>query len=183
VRISADGVVKEGYGSSKIRRQRESKEIIDLGNDIKAACTQALKKSAAHFGAGLHLCQDTDALDAGTATHEAVSGAESHAQYSNAGRQHTQQHQPQQQNQPYNTAQHTNSAPPDQRSISTGRLSGKQHAYLLKLAQGQGMSKRELSNYCQQRYGVVLDFLSRQDASALIDQLRQGNVPYTGDAA
>ncbi|MBD1401894.1 Rad52/Rad22 family DNA repair protein [Pelovirga terrestris] len=39
VRISANGIVKEGYGSSQITRHRDSGEIVDLGSNIKASCT------------------------------------------------------------------------------------------------------------------------------------------------
>ena len=53
--LSAGGVVKSAFGGSKITRARESKEMISLADDLKAAATDALKKAATLLGVGLHL--------------------------------------------------------------------------------------------------------------------------------
>jgi len=59
-RLSACGVTKEQFGSSEIRRRPEGREAIDIGNDLKAAASDALKKCASLMGVGLYL-QDKDA--------------------------------------------------------------------------------------------------------------------------
>lgn len=59
-RLSACGVTKEQFGSSEIKRRRETREVIDIGNDLKAAASDALKKCASLMGVGLYL-QDKEA--------------------------------------------------------------------------------------------------------------------------
>lgn len=43
-------VVKEQFGRADIKFKRDSKEMVDYGNDLKAATTDALKKCAAELG-------------------------------------------------------------------------------------------------------------------------------------
>ncbi len=54
-KLSAEGVVKMQFGVAQITRDKESKQIISLGDDVKAAGTDALKKCATFLGVGLHL--------------------------------------------------------------------------------------------------------------------------------
>ncbi len=54
-KLSAEGVVKMQFGVAQITRDSETKEIISLGDDVKAAGTDALKKCATFLGVGLHL--------------------------------------------------------------------------------------------------------------------------------
>ena len=51
-----------------------------------------------------------------------------------------------------------------------GRLSSKQHSYLLTLSRGHGLTRREVDALCIERFGVVLDHLSRSEASLLIEE-------------
>lgn len=48
-------VVKEQWGGASIKRYSSTKTIISLGDDIKAATTDSLKKCASLLGIGLHL--------------------------------------------------------------------------------------------------------------------------------
>jgi len=52
-----------------------------------------------------------------------------------------------------------------------GRLTSKQHSFLLKLAKERGMTKKELNDRCVETYGSVTDFLTRQNASSLIENM------------
>jgi hypothetical protein len=52
-----------------------------------------------------------------------------------------------------------------------GRLSSKQHQYILKLGQEQGLTKTELNKQCKEKFGSVVDFISKADASSLINEL------------
>lgn len=63
-----------------------------------------------------------------------------------------------------------NSEKPPSRE-GNGRLTGKQHSYILDLMQQKGITSSELNNHCTKAFGVVLDYLSRVDASALIEEL------------
>jgi hypothetical protein len=52
-----------------------------------------------------------------------------------------------------------------------GRLTSKQHSFLLKLANEKGLTKKELNDQCVETYGAVVDFLTRQNASSLIENM------------
>ena len=54
-KLSADGVSKCQFGCSSITTNSKTGEIISLGDDWKAACSDAMKKTASLFGIGLHL--------------------------------------------------------------------------------------------------------------------------------
>lgn len=48
-------VIKTAFGSQQIKRYEQSGQVISLGDDLKAAASDALKKSATMLGVGLHL--------------------------------------------------------------------------------------------------------------------------------
>jgi hypothetical protein len=54
-RLTAEGIVKTQFGASQVTRDRETKGLVSLGDDLKAAATDALKKCATFLGVGLHL--------------------------------------------------------------------------------------------------------------------------------
>jgi len=51
------------------------------------------------------------------------------------------------------------------------RITAKQHKYILNLCLERGTSKKELNKHCLKAFGVSVDYLSRADASSLIDQM------------
>ncbi len=53
--LDAGGVVKHGFGNSTVTRSKDSGEPVSIGDDIKAAASDALKKAATLFGVGLEL--------------------------------------------------------------------------------------------------------------------------------
>jgi hypothetical protein len=54
-KLTAAGIVKMQFGASQVTRDRQTKALISLGDDLKAAATDALKKCATFLGVGLHL--------------------------------------------------------------------------------------------------------------------------------
>jgi Rad52/22 family double-strand break repair protein len=54
-RLSADGITKMAFGGSQVTRERESGALISISDDLKAACTDSMKKCATFLGVGLHL--------------------------------------------------------------------------------------------------------------------------------
>ncbi len=54
-KLTADGIVKMSFGCTVITKNSETKEIVSIGDDLKAAATDALKKAASFLGVGLHL--------------------------------------------------------------------------------------------------------------------------------
>ena len=57
------------------------------------------------------------------------------------------------------------------------RLSRKQHSYIQTLARERGMDRGALEQMSRDRFGKVSSYISVKDASALIDELRQGGSP------
>jgi hypothetical protein len=71
---------------------------------------------------------------------------------------------------------HGNNHPDEDNGNNSGyadskRITAKQHKYILNLSLERGKSKKELNNYCLKAFGVSVDYLSRADASSLIDQM------------
>ncbi len=60
-KLSTEGIIKMAFGSKDIAKKKDNKEIISLGDDLKAASTDALKKAATLLGVGLHLYYDDPA--------------------------------------------------------------------------------------------------------------------------
>jgi len=52
------------------------------------------------------------------------------------------------------------------------RITGKQYKFIMDLMKNSGITKRDLNAHCVETYGSVLDHISRNDASSLIDWLR-----------
>lgn len=57
MRADIDGrtVVRQQFGSQKIKRSRNTGVALDLGFDLKGAATDAMKKCASWLGVGLYL--------------------------------------------------------------------------------------------------------------------------------
>src|SRR5439155_11548300 len=49
-RLSADGITKMQFGVSQVTREKGSGALVSLGDDLKAAATDALKKCATFLG-------------------------------------------------------------------------------------------------------------------------------------
>src|SRR5215468_1169575 len=62
-KLTLQGISKSQFGKSRITRGKKDNSIISLGDDLKAAATDCLKKCATLFGVGLHLYFDAPASD------------------------------------------------------------------------------------------------------------------------
>src|SRR5262252_5081736 len=67
-KLTAQGVSKSQFGKSRITRSKKDNSIISLGDDLKAAATDCLKKCATLFGVGLHLYFDAPGAPNGNGT-------------------------------------------------------------------------------------------------------------------
>jgi len=56
---------------------------------------------------------------------------------------------------------------------SGSRLSNKQLVFIMRLANGRGLTKKDLDAHCINVFGVATDFLSKKEASAIIDELNK----------
>ncbi|MBW1861332.1 MAG: hypothetical protein JRJ02_03030 [Deltaproteobacteria bacterium] len=52
-----------------------------------------------------------------------------------------------------------------------GRLTSKQYKFIIKLSNEKGMTRKELNARCLEAFGVASDYLSKADASNLIEEL------------
>src|SRR5436309_4172167 len=62
-KLTAQGIAKCQFGKSKITRTKETKAEVSIGDDLKAATTDSIKKCATLFGVGLHLYFENGAAD------------------------------------------------------------------------------------------------------------------------
>jgi hypothetical protein len=153
--LKAGDVVKTQFGSSRITRARESGEPISLADDFKAAATDSIKKCASLLGVGLHLYNGGKQAADRKSNH-----TQNQRSYSNQGRAT---------NHPDNRSR--SNKPDNGNGSGNGRLSGKQYKYIMRLNEDLGRSKADLDAHCLEGFGMVAQYLSKTDASALIDHL------------
>jgi hypothetical protein len=55
-------IVRDGFGGQKIKRTKTG-DIVDLGDEMKGAVSDALKKAAQTLGVGLYLARSEEAMD------------------------------------------------------------------------------------------------------------------------
>ena len=147
-KLIAGDVIKTQFGSSRITRARESGDMISLADDLKAAATDALKKAATLLGVGLHLYSGAKPAN--------PNPTQSHTNHTR----------------PANAGNGGNGSGNRQGNNGNGRISAKQHKFILDLMKEAGMTKSQLNHHCTETYGSVLDYINRSDASSLIDYLR-----------
>lgn len=158
-KLSADGVVKMQFGSTQITRDRDSKAIISIGDDLKAAATDALKKCATFLGVGLHLYGERSARQAGRENGAGQSqGTAARRTSRDAGTK-----------KPEPTNGH---AEQPNGSNGNGRLNNIQHSTILTTAKRRGLSQIELNQESLKRYGVQVPYLTYQNADDFIQHLQ-----------
>lgn len=74
--LSTNGVSKTQFGKSKITRSKVDQALVSLGDDLKAAASDSLKKCATLLGVGLHLYLENrkHRTEAGNGSEERASG-------------------------------------------------------------------------------------------------------------
>jgi len=147
--LKAGNVVKTQFGSSRITRARESGEIISLADDLKAAATDALKKSATLLGVGLHLYSQKEHRPAPKPDFPPRSNG------GNGG----------------NSSKGGNGGNGSKGGNGNGRLTANQYKYILDLNEERGGTQKELDQRCLGAFGTVVQHLSRTDASSLIQEM------------
>ena len=179
--LKAGSVVKNQFGSSQITRAKETKNIISLSDDLKAAATDCIKKAATLFGVGLHLYNNNQ-TDHGSRRNiqSRNNGGNGSNPYrgngngnGNGNGQSRTNGKPFQSN--YSSAGgNKNDTTPGENGSNgngNGRLTSRQYNYIMRLCDESGRNKPTLDDYCVNAYGVVAQHLSKIDASALINQL------------
>jgi len=149
VQISAAGVTKQDVGGASIQRSRDTGEVIALADAVKSAVSDGLKRTARLFGIGLAMY--------GGGTKE-----KSPQKVSNNGNGYA--------------MGISTPAPSNGNGNGNGnghsRLTSRQHSYIKSLASEQGINDTELDKMSLEKFGKKLSFVSKNDASALIDEMQ-----------
>jgi hypothetical protein len=148
-KLTAQGVAKSQFGKSRITRAKRDNSIISLGDDLKAAATDCLKKCATLFGVGLHL------YFGGTP----AGNGNGHANGNGNGNG--------------NGAHHSNGT--EGNGSGTGRLTARQLSTIFSLAKSREWSNKQVRDFSQEMFGKMPDFLDKREASAVIQHLQGGH--------
>jgi hypothetical protein len=144
-KLTAQGVSKSQFGKSRITRSRKDNAILSLGDDLKAAATDCLKKCATLFGVGLHLYFDAPTTGNGSDhSYDVADRNGLHAVGSNGN------------------------------GSDVGRLTAKQLSAIFSLAKTRGWSNKQVRDFSQEMFGKLPDFLNKKDASEVIQHLQGG---------
>ena len=151
-KLTAEGVTKMAFGSKEIERSKDTKAIISLGDDLKAASTDALKKAASLLGVGLYLYSD-----------QRPNGKpeEGHSETPNKGTfTGNEKNQPGPRNEPGTTGD------------NGGRLTNKQLAMIFAVGKSKGLQTKEIKDKALVTFSKNLNFLTKVEASTFINALQ-----------
>jgi hypothetical protein len=151
-KLTAEGVTKMAFGSKEIERSKDTKAIISLGDDLKAASTDALKKAASLLGVGLYLYSDQRP----NGTPEA-----GHSETQDKGKPtENEKNQPGPKNEP---------APSGDNG---GRLTNKQLAMIFAVGKSKGLQAKDIKDKALATFSKNLNFLTKAEASTFINALQ-----------
>jgi len=156
--VAGVNIIKMAFGSSSITRNSETNKVLCIGDDLKSAATDALKKASSFLGVGLHL-------------------------YDN-GKDNTSKKSPVNGNGNGNGG--INASPPQSDSGNGNgngngikneitRLTARQLAAIYAIAKSKGMDKDDIQRASIQGFDRMPDFLSKSQASNFIQALQQGD--------
>jgi hypothetical protein len=151
-KLTAEGVTKMAFGSKEIERNKDTKAIISLGDDLKAASTDALKKAASLLGVGLYLYSDqrpngkTEEKRPGTPDKGASASNE--------------KNQPGPKNEPATG------------DGNGGRLTNKQLAMIFAVGKSKGLQTKDIKDKALATFSKNLNFLTKAEASIFINALQ-----------
>jgi hypothetical protein len=147
-RLSTEGIIKEQFGSAKITKNTETNAVISIGDDLKAAATDALKKCATLLGVGLHLYRNDQASNGKNNTQKDSGNGNNHFNKGNGG----------------NGSNGGN-------GNGNGRATDKQLKAIFAIAQDKNISNKGVRDLCVDTFGKVPDYLSKEEASKVIQEL------------
>jgi len=151
-KLTAQGVAKSQFGKSRITRAKKDNAVISLGDDLKAAATDCLKKCATLFGVGLHLYFDVGHTDM---------NGNSPVHGNGAGNGHSNGH--------------ADATGCEGNGASAGRLTAKQMSAIFSLAKAKGWSNKQVRDFSQEMFAKLPDFLTKREASVVIQHLQGGH--------
>ena len=171
--LNAGSIVKSQFGSSRITRAKDTGDIISLADDLKAAATDALKKAATLLGVGLHLYRNEFPNGAHRNGYSRPNGGNRNGGNGNNTNGGNGNSRPYRSNGNGGNGSDTCCGAGNGNN-GNGRLTNNQYKYMLRLNQEQGRSKADLDQQCLQMFGAAAEYLSKNDASAVIQELLAG---------
>ena len=151
-KLTAEGVTKMAFGSKEIERSKDTKAIISLGDALKAASTDALKKAASLLGVGLYLYSD-----------QRPNGK-------------PEEGRPETPNKGALTCNEKNQPGPKNEPATGdgngGRLTNKQLAMIFGVGKSKGLQTKEIKDKALATFSKNLNFLTKEEASTFINALQ-----------
>lgn len=158
LRAETAGVVKMAFGSSRITKDDRTGKSIALGDDLKAAATDALKKSATLLGVGLTLYSNQPA---DSRRHEGDAPL-APARPSGHGNGRDHRHDGAGQRSAHNGGTGAN---------GNGRITNRQLSAIFAIARERHMPNNEVRALAKEMFERSLDYLTKAEASSLIEHL------------
>ena len=149
--LDTDKISKMAFGASQVTRERESGQAVSLGDDLKAAGTDALKKCATFFGVGLHLYAD-----------KPLNGSAPRPGHAGNGR-------PPGSERPVAAA--TPAGPGPTNGHIPSRATERQLDTILKIGRARGLGPADIEGMSTRAFGRKPGQLTRTEASNLIKEL------------
>jgi len=150
-KLTAENVTKMSFGSKEIARNKDTRAIISLGDDLKAASTDALKKAASLLGVGLYLYSEK------RPNGKSDDGRPELDRGASAGSE---------KNQPGAKNESTTA------DANGGRLTNKQLAMIFAVGKSKGLQTKEIKDKALATFSRNLNFLSKAEASTFISSLQ-----------
>jgi len=151
-KLTAENVTKMSFGSKEIARNKDTRAIISLGDDLKAASTDALKKAASLLGVGLYLYSEKrpngKTEDGRPDRPDGRSSPNSEKNQAGAKNEST-------------TA-----------DANGGRLTNKQLAMIFVVCKSKGLQTKEIKDKALATFSRNLNFLTKAEASTFISSLQ-----------
>jgi hypothetical protein len=150
---------------SQVTRERESGALVSLGDDLKAAATDALKKCATFLGIGLHLYAEKPLHGRGPAARGSAAPPQSAAAPRPPARTSTND------TRPSPGARHGNGQRPPSNGHANGRATPRQLDAIWKVGQAKGLDPNAVEHMSLRVFNRKPDELTQQEAAGLIREL------------
>ena len=152
-KLIAENVTKMAFGSKEIARNKDTKAIISIGDDLKAASTDALKKAASLLGVGLYLYSESRSNGTeGKNPKDQGNGNSGDETKNQTGSETGQQ--------------------PGKKDGNGTRLTNKQLAMIFAVGKSKGLQTKEIKDKALATFSKNLNFLTKAEASTFINALQ-----------
>jgi hypothetical protein len=170
-------IIKQQFGSSGITRDSKSGDMLCLGDDLKSAATDSLKKAASLMGVGLHLYGDYETTIIQT-SNDATTPRQSESKPVSSGKDASKPRKTSKNNKTSNTRNTNTKRPPDNGNNNgngngngNGRITPKQMRYILSLGRRQNLHNDAVEKLAVDWFGTPLSRIEKTQASEMITQL------------